>query len=188
VKRHLIFACELLCLAATLLLAGLWVNNPTGNYEPYIALSTVGLGLLEFARRQSKVVSATQGHSADAASPSPITVEEIVDTINSAPPFQRAELSKQYNGVTVKWIGYLHQVENDFSALPGHVRVRANVDNERVIGHSFLFSESVTRFPQVRTLKRNTRIEVLGTIVGASGEGLYVALKPITITVLEEDE
>jgi len=44
---------EICCLVATVVFAGLWIANPTGNYEPYTVLAGVGLTLSELVRRRS---------------------------------------------------------------------------------------------------------------------------------------
>jgi hypothetical protein len=177
-RFNLVIALEILGLLGGVVLGVLWAKNPSGNYEPYLALLGSALALLEVSRRKSK------RRKDDVGNLSPITVKEIVDAINSAPPFQRADISKKYNGVRVNWTGYLREAREDYRSA-GRVRVNLNIDPDSIVGYSFWFTEAVANFPEVRTLKRKSCLDVVGEIVGASGDGLYVDLKPIKITVLQ---
>ncbi|MBA3014090.1 MAG: hypothetical protein FP815_03950 [Desulfobulbaceae bacterium] len=112
-----------------------------------------------------------------------ITVKDIVESINSAPPFQKEQIAKQYNGITVKWIGHLKEVMEDPRDKES-VRVNLTINQDTYIGDSFWFSEKVENFPEIRTLKRGSAVSVVGEVLSASGPGLCVDLKPIVIEVL----
>ena len=118
-----------------------------------------------------------------ASSLSKITVKDIVETINSAPPFQQGQIAKQYNGIRVKWTGHLRKVMEDPYDRES-VRVNLTINQDTVIGDSFWFSEKVAKFPEIRTLGRGSSVSVVGEILSASGPGLCVDLKPISIEVL----
>jgi hypothetical protein len=115
---------------------------------------------------------------------SKITVKEIVELINSVPPFQKDQIANQYKGIAVKWAGYLKEAMEDPRDKES-VRVNLTINQDTLIGYSFWFSEKVANFPEIRTLKRGSAISVLGEIQGASGPGLCVDLKPIAIERLE---
>lgn len=115
---------------------------------------------------------------------SKITVKEIVESINSSPPFQKDKISKQYNGIKVKWIGYLNDASEDFCDKES-VRVNLLVEPDRIIGNSFWFTEKTAKFPEIRSLKKGSTVSVIGEIISASGAGLCVDLKPISIEVIE---
>lgn len=115
---------------------------------------------------------------------SPLTVKEIVESINSSPPFQKDKLSKQYNGITVRWVGYLKEASEDFRDSES-VRVNLTIEPDAAIGNSFWFTEKVSKFPQIRTLKKGSRIAVTGEITSASGGGLCVVLRPLAIEVIQ---
>jgi hypothetical protein len=114
---------------------------------------------------------------------SSITVKEIIESINSAPPFQKEQISKQYNGITVKWIGYLKEAMEDPRDKES-VYASLTINKETYIGESFWLSEKLANFPEIRILKRGSAVSVTGEILSASGPGLCVTLKPIAIEVL----
>ena len=114
---------------------------------------------------------------------SKVTVTEIIEAINSAPPFQKDQITKQYNGVKVKWTGYLNEATEDFQDKDS-VRIQLNINRDEIIGYSFWFTEKVAKIPEIRTLEKKSPINVIGEILSASGHGLCVSLKPIMIQVL----
>lgn len=115
-----------------------------------------------------------------------LTVEEIVAAINSAPPYQKDEISKKYIGIRVDWVGYLKDVMED-PRDKQKVMVNFNVNSQAIIGHSFWLSENPESFPEIRVLKRESPIRVVGDIESANGDGLCVTLKPISIGVIKND-
>lgn len=121
---------------------------------------------------------------APGANISKITVKDIVDAINAAPPFQKDQIAKQYNGIKVRWTGYLKDAKED-SRDKESVRVNLNVKRDTIIGYSFWFTEKIVKIPEIRALKRESAICVVGEILSASGAGVCVDLKPITVEVLE---
>lgn len=121
---------------------------------------------------------------APVATISKITVKDIVEAINAAPPFQKDQIAKQYNGIKVRWTGYLKEAKEDFRDKES-VRVNLNVKRDTIIGHSFWFTEKIAKVPEIRALKSDSAICVVGEILSASGDGLCVVLRPITVEVLE---
>lgn len=115
-----------------------------------------------------------------------ITTKEIVDSINSAPPFQMEQIAEQYKGIFVKWTGHLKEVITDPLDKEA-VRVNLSINQDTFKGDSFWFSEKVTNFPEIRSLKRGSTVRVVGEILSASGPGLCVDLKPISIEILENN-
>jgi len=117
---------------------------------------------------------------------SPVTVDEIIDAINSAPPFQKDEISKKYAGIKVNWVGYLKKADQDYRDK-NSIRVNLNANKNDIFSNSIWFTEQVSKFPDIRTLKEESAIRVMGEIISASGAGLYVEVKPIEIEVLARD-
>ena len=200
---------ELILLLISILFAVLWAMYPAKNYEPYLAISTVALAILEFIRRKmsaidlSKAASFGKGEAIERAAEqvlvkplppavslecmpkiSSITVRQIVDSINNAPPFQKAEMAEKYNGIIVEWTGYLKEASEDFRDKSS-AKINLNVERERIIGCSFWTSVKVNDFPEIKTLPRMSAVRVRGVIESASGDGLSVTLKPINVEVIE---
>ena len=188
---------EIALIFIAIVLGVLWAIDPTGNYEPFLAIIGLVLTILEMLRRKS--VTAARADKIKSSAPSEnlvlpsgetkkttsnITVKEIVETIRSSPPFQKKEIAKQYVGINVEWVGYLKEADVDFRDK-SKVRINLNVDREDVIGYSIWFSESITNFPEVRTLKKKAAIRVAGKIIDASSEGLCVELDPVKVEVIE---
>lgn len=115
-----------------------------------------------------------------------LTVEEIITAINSAPPYQKDEISKKYIGIRVDWIGYLKDVMKD-PRDKEKVMVNFNVSSQKIIGHSFWLSEKPENFPVIRVLKRESPIRVVGDIESANGDGLCVTLKPISMGMVKNE-
>lgn len=151
-------------------------SNESDSIAPIIKKTNVVIN-----KTESNRVQPTERH---ATSISKITVKEIVESINTAPPFQKDQTAKQYNGIAVKWTGYLKEAMEDPRDKES-VQVNLTINQETYIGDSFWFSEKVANFPEIRTLKRGSAVSVIGEILNASGPGLCVALKPISIEVLK---
>lgn len=184
---------EIVLLIVALIFGTLWIRNPQGNYEPYLAVLGLSLTTIEVFRRKpkrnSETVTAaadreTSGKNGEPAKFSPITVKEIVQAINSAPPFQKNEVSQSYIGIKVDWIGYLKEAE----AHGDSARVNLSVDRNAIVGHSIWFNVKVSTIPEIRTLRRKSTVRVIGEISDASGAGLSVQLKPLTVEVVERNE
>lgn len=114
---------------------------------------------------------------------SAITVKEIVNAVNSAPPFQKPKIAEQYNGLQVDWIGYLREVREDFRDQES-VHVNLDVDQDMPIGHRISFAEKIEKFPEIRVLNQGSKIRIIGEIISASGDGLFVQVRPAVIDVL----
>lgn len=115
---------------------------------------------------------------------SSITVMEIVDTINAAPPFQRKQLAQNYSGIRISWEGYLRRVDEDHVNV-SRVRVNLAVDESEILGYSFWFSVSPDRLPEIKTMPRNSKLRVAGKILSASGPGLCVDVAAEEIEVVD---
>jgi len=113
-----------------------------------------------------------------------LTVEEIITAINSAPPYQKDEISKKYIGIRVDWIGYFQDVMED-PRDKEKVMAKFNVSSQAIIDYSFWLSEKPENFPEIRVLKRESPIRVVGDIASASSAGLCVTLNPISIGVVK---
>ena len=169
---------------------GWWLQEKKSHKEPSVGSKAFEPDikvLHQHTEEKSKTaVDANSHHSgiAQVTTLSKITVKEIVEAINTAPPFQKDQIAKQYNGIKVKWTGYLKEAKEDFLDKES-VRVNLNVKRDTIIGHSFWFTEKIAKVPEIRALKRDSAICVFGEILSASGEGLCVDLKPITVEVLE---
>ena len=200
---------ELILLLISIVFAVLWAMYPAKNYEPYLAISTVALAILEFVRRKISAIDLPKAPYFDerekieraaeqvllkplppAVSPeymqkiSSITVRQIVDSINNAPPFQKAEMAEKYNGIIVEWTGYLKEASKDFRDK-NSAQINLNVERDQNIGFSFWTSVKVKEFPEIKTLPRMSAVRVRGMIESASGGGLCVTLKPINVEVIE---
>ena len=167
---------------------GWWLHEKRGHRKPLVAPKQSESNLTNTPSQTNLVspvgvVNQERPTARPTASLSDITVKEIVDSINSAPPFQKEQISKQYNGIAVKWIGHLREATEDPRDKES-VRVNLTINPDTFIGDSFWFSEKMENFPEIRMLKRGSAVSVLGEIQSASGPGLCVDLKPIAIEVL----
>jgi hypothetical protein len=166
-----------------------WYFLSTREYPLAVAATIAAAALAGVAiilHRKKDAVQASLPHSVIATETtlSKITVKEIVEAINAAPPFQKDQIAKQYNGIKVKWTGYLKEAKEDYRDKES-VRVNLNVERDEIVGYSFWFTVKVAKIPEIRALKRKSAICVVGEIVSASGEGLCVDLKPNTVEVVE---
>lgn len=213
---------EAVLLAIALVLGAMWALNPSGPYEPFIAVIGLIMAVIDIIRRKSGETAHTHPMSGEitntsqqttvttittkptntppitgSISPaankydmdksiSKLTVKEIITEINLAPPYQKEELSTKYAGIRVDWVGYLKEAFQD-PRDKTKVRINLNVETNSIIGYSFWFSESPDIFPEIRILKREAAIRVIGDIESASGPGLSVTLHPISIEVVTDE-
>jgi hypothetical protein len=115
---------------------------------------------------------------------SEITVYEIIESINTSVPLMKEEMEKKYNGIRVKWTGYLRTAEMNGD---NKVRINMNVEKNSIIGNSIWFTENINKIPEIRTLPKDSKIIVLGDIISASGDGISVTLKPIEIEIIRNN-
>ncbi|WP_421882402.1 hypothetical protein [Methylibium sp.] len=113
-----------------------------------------------------------------------LSVKEIVEAVRDSPLLQREEVSRNYVGISVNWTGYLRSAEADFRDK-SRVRVNLMVDKEEIIDYSFWFSIELARVPELKVLRRNSKLRVAGTIAGVAPAGLSVDLEPVEVEVLE---
>ncbi|MEX2516195.1 MAG: hypothetical protein WD572_04665 [Gammaproteobacteria bacterium] len=186
-KLTKLIALEIILILSGLALGLLWSQDPKGNYEPYIVVVTLILGAIEVWRRKNKETHEYKPEcSIGATDISPITVGEIIHAINTAPPFQKEEMSEKYNGIKVDWIGYLKEAKQDYRGI-NNVRVNLNIKRNDIVGNSIWFTENITKFPDIRSLNRESKIRVIGKIISASGDGLCVEVKPSKIEILARE-
>ncbi|MBE4076687.1 hypothetical protein BTR40_06775 [Vibrio parahaemolyticus] len=185
---------EILVFISCIFTGGLWLLNPTGDYyEPVTYLLGLSTFFLEYIRRQklTKTENATIS-SAEVEEPvrksksscaefSSLDVKTIIAQIHDSPPYQRQEIEKSYNGIKLCVSGHLNKVSEDYRDK-NKVRVQLSPYG---LGdfHSVYFSILPSEFPEIKILNRNSLIKVSGTIVGTSGEGMYVDLLPETMFV-----
>ena len=116
--------------------------------------------------------------------PTTITVEEVINSINSAPPFQKKDVAEKYKGLVFEQVGYLNSVEKDWKD-ERKVRVNILLEQKSVIGKSIWFSTSLEQTPEIKVLQKGAAIKVRGKLISASGEGLSITLHPFDIDVCE---
>lgn len=115
---------------------------------------------------------------------SEITVNEIIESINTSAPLMKEEMEKKYNGIRVKWTGYLKTAEMNGD---NEVRINMNVEKNTIIGYSIWFTEKINKIPEIKTLPKDSKIIILGDIISASGAGISVTLKPIEIEIIRNN-
>lgn len=168
---------EAVLIIIALVLGVMWMQNPTGNFEPYIVTITSFLGLIEIIRRLAKKKDKKEHQL------SKITVKEIVNEINGSPPFQKEAVANRYNGLIVEWSGYLHSVEK-LSVKKNIVKVNLRTEEEFNIGCYYIWFEiSVNDFPDIQHINSGTPIKIKGEIIRSSGGGLCSTLRPISVKV-----
>jgi hypothetical protein len=197
-KNRNFIAVELILLLTALVFAILWIVNPKKNYEPFTVIPILLTGFLEVKRRffnkgkgsntEAQIannVSTDDGEEIITKRISEITVSEIINSINTSAPLMKEEMEKKYNGIRVKWTGYLKNARMNGQ---NKVEVNMHVDKNSIIGNSIWFSEKIEKIPEIRTLAKESKICVLGDIISASGAGISVTLKPIDIEIIREDQ
>ncbi|TOQ70803.1 hypothetical protein [Vibrio parahaemolyticus] len=116
-------------------------------------------------------------------SPTTITVKEVIESINSAPPFQKEDVSKRYIGLVFEQVGYLTKINTDWNDK-NKVRVNILLEKGGIIGHSIWFSTKLDEYPELKVLAKNSAIKIKGRLLSASGEGLCITLEPMKIEIL----
>jgi len=188
---------ELILLVTAIVFAILWIKYPDKNYEPFTVVPGLFSGVLEVIRRLSNkgkdskskisIVDKKEDKIAEDnlnKKTSSITVNEIVENINNSAPFLKEEMSKKYNGIRVKWTGYLKSAE---TVDVDRVRVNLNVEKNKIVGDSIWFTEKIKKIPEIKTLPKESKICVRGVIISASGPGISVTLKPIHIEIIRDN-
>lgn len=191
-KLSFIGTAETFLLFVALVFGMLWINNPDGNYEPPLALITICLAVLEFYRRKqtlkddylnpSKSNSETEVNYNNELYISEIKVHEIVEEINSAPPFQKESVAKRYNGLGINWFGYLYTASPSYRD-ENKVTVQLTTKETLMDSYYIWFDIDLAKLPEIKVLKKGTGICLVGKIISASGEGLCVTVKPTEIKV-----
>ena len=117
------------------------------------------------------------------STPTSITVKEVIESINSAPPFQKKEVSEKYVGLVFESVGYLKKVDTDWNDR-SKVRVNMLLEKGSIVGNSIWFSTKLDEHPELKVLTKDSAIKVKGKLLSASGEGLSITLQPIEIEIL----
>ncbi|MEL4278647.1 hypothetical protein AAEH77_19120 [Shewanella xiamenensis] len=112
-----------------------------------------------------------------------MTVEEVIESINAAPPFQKKEISEKYIGLVFEEVGYLKKIDTDWNDK-SKVRVNILLEKGRIVGHSIWFSTKLDEYPELKVLTKDSAIKVKGKLLSASAEGLSITLQPIKIEIL----
>lgn len=191
-KFSFVGAAEAVLLLSALILGILWIKDPGGTFEPYLAFIGTILMVLEVIRRNRKKVSlensTENGHVLTKPEEhttfriSEITVNEIVEEINSSPPFQKDSVSKRYNGIGVNWFGYLDVASPSYGD-GNKVTVKLRTAENLMDSYYIWFDINLADLPEVQFLKNGAGIRIKGEIIRASGEGLCVTLKPVEVVV-----
>lgn len=113
-----------------------------------------------------------------------ISVKDIVEAVRGNPLMQRDEASRNYTGIPVDWIGYLRSAEVDFRDK-SRVRVNLIIDKHAIADYSIWFSIDSMRVPELKVLRRNSKLRVTGTVIGVAPSGLSVDLEPTDVEVLD---
>jgi hypothetical protein len=196
-KNRNFVAVELILLLTALVFAILWIVYPKENYEPFTVIPILLTGFLEVKRRffnkgkgsiiEAQIANKEGTHDGEEITTkriSEITVREIINSINTSAPLMKEEMERKYNGIRVKWTGYLKTARMNGQ---NKVEVNMNVEKNSIIGNSIWFTEKIEKIPEIRTLAEGSKICVLGDIISASGAGISVTLKPIDIVIIRED-
>ena len=117
------------------------------------------------------------------STPTSVTVKEVIESINSAPPFQKKEVSEKYVGLVFESVGYLTKVDTDWNDR-SKVRVNILLEKGSIVGNSVWFSTKLDEHPELKVLTKDSAIKVKGKLLSASGEGLSITLQPIKIEIL----
>lgn len=192
-KFSIIGAVEAALLLIALMLGGLWIKTPDGTYEPYLVFIGTILMVLEVIRRKcSKKVplenppksenKVTKLEGQTTFRVSEITVNKIIEEINSSPPFQKDSVSKRYDGLGVNWFGYLHNASPS-DRDDNKVKVKLRTAESLMDSCYIWFDIKLADFPEIQVLEKGAGIRIKGEIIRASGEGLCVTLKPIEVVV-----
>jgi len=120
---------------------------------------------------------------AEDRAPTAITVKEVIEAINAAPPYQKKEVSEKYIGLVFESVGYLKKIDTDRNDK-NKVRVNILLEKGGIVGHSIWFSTKLGEHPELKVLTKDSAIKVEGKLLSASGEGLNVTLQPIKIEIL----
>jgi hypothetical protein len=173
---------EILMLIIGAIFALFWVRDPSGNFEPYIVVTGIILASIELFRRKkserSSLVSDNTGELQPQINlePSDITVKQIIDEVNELPLFQKSQASENYSGIRVSWTGYLKRIMED-PRDKSKIRVNLKTEQDHISGYNFWFSVALEQFPEIKVLKENSAIQVMGKISSVTPEGLCVELE-----------
>ena len=191
-NNRVFVAIEFILLAIAIIFGVLWIAYPENNYEPFTVIPVLFIGVLEiikrsFSKRKSinkvQIENSKEKENEEVIPEkkiSNITVDEIINTINTSAPLMKEEMEKKYNGIRVKWTGYLKTAK---MAGQDKVRVNINIEKDSIIGKSIWFTENIEKIPEIKTLEKESEICVLGDIISASGAGISVTLKPVDIEI-----
>jgi hypothetical protein len=113
--------------------------------------------------------------------PRGLTVERIVDEINSAPPYQKDSIATNFEGIFVKWDGKIWDIVKPLFSKPGSPDIEVQLHTGDSL-YSIRFTVSIEKYPQFKVLKRGDPVDVSGTIKKCSGPGMFVELDVPDVT------
>ena len=93
-------------------------------------------------------------------------------------------MAAHYIGIPVEWEGFLRKIEKD-PRDNSLVQVNLITDKSRIVSYSIWFSADPDTVPEIKTLQRDSKLCVAGTIQSASGPGLCVTIHLDSLLVLE---
>ncbi|MFC1818220.1 hypothetical protein ACFL0B_03910 [Thermodesulfobacteriota bacterium] len=115
-----------------------------------------------------------------------ITVKNIIDKLHNTPPFQRDTLSNNYKGLKVRWEGKLWNVEKETYTDKSEKTVRVVFHPiPKNLHYRVLLTVDIDRYPQLKIIKRGSKIAAEGEIINCSSEGMYVEIKPSKLLFLK---
>lgn len=113
-----------------------------------------------------------------------ITVNEIINTVRSAPPLQQQDAAKNYVGLDVEWTGYLKSAEPAYRSAQA-IRVNLNTNKNEAIDYSIWFNIDINTIPEFRLLHKESKIKVRGRINSVSIPGMSIDLTPVEVVIIE---
>ncbi|ELV8627365.1 hypothetical protein QNF03_004098, partial [Vibrio cidicii] len=87
--------------------------------------------------------------SIEDTTPTSVTVNEVIESINSAPPFQKKEVAEKYVGLVFEIVGYLTKIDTDWNDK-SKVRVNMLVEKGSIAGNSIWFSTKLDEHPELK--------------------------------------
>jgi hypothetical protein len=137
---------------------------------------------------QNQPMQKIENKPSKSANISALTVNDIINDINNAAPFQRDAVAQNYHGIKVNWKGNLWDINKSLPGLTGQIAsVKLNADPDN-LHYGILFDVSISKYPQLKVARRGDLMGVLGRIVACSGAGMYVKLDVDEITFYEKTQ
>jgi hypothetical protein len=115
--------------------------------------------------------------SSSPATASKLTVKGILEEIRAAPPYQRHAISKNYEGIYIKWKGTISRISPSQRMNPteGDIQVLLRADHPDSF-YSISFEVSVDTYPKFKIAETGGVVWVSGTIKTCSDIGMYIEI------------